>query len=165
MKSFLDNDEKLNLFKEWGLVKGNTTQIKELFYNKNDKFIRCDVIGYYRKTTNPECISKYYDTLVIKLISNEIIKISPEYLMQINKAYKSSVKEDFIQTENGQVSFNLDNISNESSSQKDNSSVSINKYLKSKRKEKELSSLLKEEINNLKYKNKILKKEITEKRF
>ncbi|KJU71537.1 hypothetical protein [Clostridium baratii] len=49
MKAFLDNDEKLNLFKEWGLVKGNTTQIKELFYNKNDKFIRCDVIGYYRK--------------------------------------------------------------------------------------------------------------------
>ncbi|KJU71538.1 hypothetical protein [Clostridium baratii] len=85
--------------------------------------------------------------------------------MQINKAYKGSVKEDFIQTENGQVSFNLDNISNELYSQKDNSSVSINKYLKSKRKEKELSSLLKEEINYLKYKNKIFKKEIIEKRF
>lgn len=81
---FSSTQEKLDKLKEWGLVSAKAKEIKKFKYKGayTDKDVDCNVIGYIAKETNPKCINKTCETVVIQ-IGEETHKIDDAYLKQM----------------------------------------------------------------------------------
>lgn len=81
---FSSDEEELEKLKEWGLVSSRAKEIKKFKYKGVyvDKELDCDVIGYIAKETNPKCLNKNCETVVIQ-ISEETYKIDAAYLKQM----------------------------------------------------------------------------------
>lgn len=92
---FSSDEEKLNKLKEWGLISAKAKEIKTFKYKGDytDKDIDCDVIGYIAKETNPKCINKACETVVIK-VGEETHKIDAAYLKQMqSKSFELKLEE------------------------------------------------------------------------
>ena len=62
---------------------------KDIYYKNKDITYKCEIIGYLNKKTNSNCIDRFYETVVIKF-DNDIIKISPAFLLEMQKKDFSS---------------------------------------------------------------------------
>lgn len=82
--SFNDLNEKLDKLKEWKLLSPKAEKEKDLYYKNDTNTYKCEIIGYLSKKTNSNCLSEYYETVVIKA-NDRIIKICPSYLLEMQK--------------------------------------------------------------------------------
>lgn len=84
MINFNTINEKLEKLKEWKLLSPKAEEIKALYYKNNDNMYECNILGFLSKETNSNCLSEYYETVVIKA-DNKVVKISPSYLLEMQK--------------------------------------------------------------------------------
>ncbi len=77
-------DDKINKLKEWKLLSRTAADLKDIYYKNKNETYKCDIIGYLTKKTNLNCLSEFYETIVIK-VNDKIIKIAPAYLLDMQK--------------------------------------------------------------------------------
>ncbi|QCH27957.1 exonuclease domain-containing protein [Clostridium tyrobutyricum] len=87
--TFNNLDDRMDKLKEWKLLSPKAEEEKDIYYKNKDITYKCEIIGYLNKKTNSNCIDRFYETVVIKF-DNDIIKISPAFLLEMQKKDFSS---------------------------------------------------------------------------
>ncbi|WP_406540887.1 BRCT domain-containing protein [Clostridium ljungdahlii] len=77
-------DDKINKLREWKLLSRTAADLKDIYYKNKNETYKCDIIGYSTKKTNLNCLSQFYETIVIK-VNDKIIRIAPAYLLDMQK--------------------------------------------------------------------------------
>jgi DNA polymerase-3 subunit epsilon len=77
-------NNKIEKMREWSLLSPKSKDIKDVYYKNDIDTYICEIIGYYSKPTNSNCIDGFYETIVIEF-DNTIIKIAPGYLLEMQK--------------------------------------------------------------------------------
>lgn len=81
---FSSIDEKIEKLKQWKLLSPKAKELKDLYYKNEIGAYKCEILGYLSKKTNPNCIDRFYETVVIK-VTDRIIRICPAYLLEMQK--------------------------------------------------------------------------------
>lgn len=81
---FSSINEKIDKLKKWGILSPKAQEIKDIYYKNRDGAYKCEIIGYLSKPTNLHCLSKVYETILIKA-NNKLITIAPLFLLEMQK--------------------------------------------------------------------------------
>ncbi|MEW9096125.1 MAG: exonuclease domain-containing protein [Clostridiaceae bacterium] len=81
---FDNTNEKIDKLKEWKLLSPKADELKDIYYKDKSDTYKCEVIGYFSRKTNSNCLDRSYETIAIK-VNNNIIKIAPAYLFDMQK--------------------------------------------------------------------------------
>lgn len=95
---FKSDEEALIKLKEIGLLSKTkeVSDLSEIIYKEKNKkneikSYKCEVLGYSWKKTNPECINKIYENLIVKS-NNKTFHINIDYLKEMQKNKKELIQ-------------------------------------------------------------------------